>query len=316
MFGKQKSVAFYYGVIILVVILWGIYPVVTNYLYNYYSPSICSFFYYGVSALTLLAIYFKKLKNLTKDCLKTAVLTGLVMGVANVTIKIGLFYTTPSNYAFLENLQMVFVPIVLFIMYRQKPSLITVFCSIMCVLGCACLCGIFEGFNVRVGDILCCIATIFFGISIAVTGNSVRKYDPCLFVMIQLAISAILALLTSLALNFIKINGAPIEPIKFSFDITLIAISIVVAVIAGAICWALRTVALKHIDINVYTIILAFSAIVTSVLSIIVGTDQLTTSLVIGASLIFASIVISGASDIITQKRLEKSKEIDSNKND
>ena len=316
MFGKQKSVAFYYGVILLVVVLWGIYPVVTDYLYNFYSPSICSFFYYGVSALTLLCFYFKRIKNASNDCVKMAILTGLVMGVANVTIKIGLFYTTPSNYAFLENLQMAFVPIVLFLVYRQKPSLITILCALMCIVGCATLCGIFSGFSIKIGDLLCCVATIFFGISIAITGNSVRKHDPCVFITIQLAISSIMALITAIALNFIKIKGAPIETIKFSFDISLLAISVAVAVVAGAICWALRTIALKYIDINVYTIILSISAIVTTIISIIVGTDKISAELIIGAILIILAVVISGLSDIVTQKKLDNSKEIDSNKND
>ena len=301
--GKQKSVSFYYGIILLVVVLWGVYPVVTDYLYNFYSPSICSFFYYAVSALTLLAFYFKRIKVASKECIKTAILTGLILAIANVIIKIGLFYTTPSNYAFLENLQMAFVPIVLIVVYRQIPSLITVFCALLCILGCATLCGIFTEFNIKIGDLLCCIATVFYGVNIAITGNSVRKHDPCVFIMIQLAISSIISLITAIALNFIKINGTPIEPLKFSFDISLLAISVILAVIAGAICWSLRTIALKHIDINVYTIMLSISAIVTTIISLIVGTDKFSYSLLIGALLIISAVVISGLSDIIRDKK-------------
>ena len=129
------------------------------------------------------------------------------------------------------------------------------------------------------------------------------EHDPCVFITIQLAISSILSLITAISLNYISINGTPIEPIRFSFDLLLLAISVIVAVIAGAICWALRTIALKHVDINVYTIMLSISAIVTTIISIMVGTDKISADLIIGAVLIILAVVVSGLGDIIRDKR-------------
>lgn len=301
--GKTRSVSFYYCIVLLVVVLWGIAPIVTDYLLRFYSPTIETFLYYFLSGLILFFVYFKNFKSLTKECFKVAFYTGIFLAIGNIIIKIGLFYTTPSNYAFLENLQMVFVPIVVFFMTGEKPTIITIFSCLLCLVGCATLCGIFSNFTIAWGDLLCCLATVFFGISIGATGCKLKKFDPGTFVTIQLFVSAFMALLTAIGFNFIKINGSPIEPLVFSFNPVHIVVVIVLSTVSGASCWSLRTISLKHVNTTVYTIMLSISAIITTIISLIIGTDKFSYSLLIGALLILFAVVISGLGDIIRDKR-------------
>ncbi len=302
---NKESVPFNYAMLFLVIILWGISPLFTKYMYNFNSASIHTAFGQIVATLSLLFVNIKKLKRIDKDLLKTASVTGLILGVANILQKIGFQYTSPSNYAFLENLSVVVVPIFAFIFYKKSPNKLTMFASLLCLIGCAILCNLFDGFSLKGGDILCAFAGAFYGINIAVTGANAKKFDSGLYIMIQLAIGAIIALITAIVLNFVQINGKVLEPIRFSFRWDLILMCIAVILITNTLCWTLRTNALKVVDATVVAITMPLSAVLTSIFSVLTKQEVYSTNLLIGALLILLSSILSGLSDLKKPKNIK-----------
>ena len=92
-----------YGGIVFVVLIWGLYPIFTSDLLSYYSGGAFTFVSSLLSAVVLLPECLPKLKALNATYFKIAVPTGLFVAAANLLQKIGLQYTTPTQYAFLEN---------------------------------------------------------------------------------------------------------------------------------------------------------------------------------------------------------------------
>lgn len=303
--GNTKIQAFAYASLIFVVFIWGAGPLMTVYLYRYYTATIYTAVTSLISAISLLLISLPHLKELNRDYFKVAVPTGIFYSIASLLQKIGLQYTTPTQYAFLENLSCVVVPVLLFFFIKKKPSILTVLASLLCLAGSFILSGLdFASSSISFGkgEILCALAGLFYGVNIAGTGAYAKKLYAPLYVMIQMWIHTTISFATAISLNFITIDGAPIEQIGFSWEIKNLLCIVALALISSTLCWLIRTNVMKHIDASVVAVIMPFSAVIAGVLSVLFGMDALTLNLVLGATIGFVASILSSVADILDKR--------------
>lgn len=294
-----------------VVFIWGCSPLITLELYKYYSPTFRLFF----SELVLFAAYIiicgKNIKCFNLDYIKIGIPTGIFLALANMTQKIGLLYTTPAKYAFLENLSCISVPILMYILVRKKPSVMTILSCITCLASVFVLNGIsFSDASWGIGEALCAAAGLLYGFNIAGTGAYAKNFCTSLYLAVQSGVSTVVYLISSFAFEKILITGksgvaVPIEKIVFSINPVHIAAVVLTALIVSALCWTIRTNAMKHIDASIVAIIMPFSAVITSVLSIILGEDVLNVKLVVGGILGLLAIFMSSYNDIFRRRLSE-----------
>ncbi len=295
---SMNKKTFAYTELFTVVLIWGVAPLFTLIAYDYYSASIYTCISSLISCIFLLMLNGKKLGEINGKYLKIAIPTGLFYTTASLCQKIGLNYTTPTKYAFLENLTCVSTPLISFILIKKKPNFITIFSCVACLASSFVLCGISsEGLNFGIGEILCAVAGIFYGANIAGTGAFAKELDTRLYLLLQHAVEVIIALLTAIILNIITIDGKPMEALKFSFSLKPVAFILSLALVNNTLCWLLRTASLKYLSSTVVAVIANFAAVVTSVASVIAGKDDLTANLVFGVILGIISIVLSAIGD-------------------
>lgn len=295
-----------YASLIFVVLVWGCAPSVYSILFNYFSPSMCPAIIGLSSAIFLFFFSIKHLKEINKTYFLLAIPTGFFNGAASVLQKIGLQYTSDAHYAFLENLSCIVVPFLMFLFIRKKPSALKIAASIICLAGAFILNSKGSGLSLNIGDILCAIAGILYGVNIALTGSFAKNLHSSMYVMIQMFVTSAIAFATSFTLNVITIGGEPIEPIKFEFRFLPIAGLIVFGLVTNALCWIVRTRAMRKIDATVVAVIMPFSAIVTAIISVIRGSDELTPQLIFGGLFCFSAAILSGFADTLTVKYKRK----------
>ncbi len=285
-----------------VVFMWGCAPQLSLELYKFYSPTARLAFSGAILLITYFAMSWKHIKELNKDYIKVGLTTGCFMAFANISQKIGLLYTTPAKYAFLENLSCISVPILMYIYVKKKPTVITVLSCITCLVSVFVLNGVSFGGGSAwgIGEILCAIAGILYGFNIAGTGVFAKKFYPPLYLAVQ-GISA-LVIYTVSALVFDRFSlgsaGKPIEAIVFSWQPQHILFLLFVTLITSALCWIIRTNSMKYVDASAVAIIMPFSSVVTSVISISLGSDTLSLNFVLGAALSLLAILMSVYDDI------------------
>lgn len=290
---SNKKVLSYIGIFI-VVFVWGISPLITYELNRHYSPTFKVAISELILILTYLAISGKKIKTLDMSYIKPGLITGLFLALANISQKIGLLYTTPAKYAFLENLSCIAVPVVLYFLIRKKPTVFTYLSSIICLAGVFILNGVSLDGSLGIGELLCAAAGILYGFNIAGTACYAKKLYAPLYLAVQSVAGLVVSLIFAIALNFWPAgNGNVIEKIVFSPDIKLFVFMVFYVVITSAFCWIIRTNSLKHIPASAVSVIMPFSAVVTAVASIIAGTDTLSLNIVVGGFLAVAAIIIS-----------------------
>lgn len=299
---KNKTTLSYIG-LIFVIFIWGCSPLITLDLYKYYSPTIRVCFSEFLLVIAYLLISGKHIKEFNLDYIKIGVPTGFFLALANITQKIGLLYTTPARYAFLENLSCISVPILMYFLIKKKPNLMTAIACIVCLASTFVLNGVsLTGSPWGIGEILCAASGLLYGFNIAGTGIYAKKLNVTLYLAVQSTTGFIVSLISTIALNNITITNAgvtgPIEKIMFSFDPLHILYVIVFVLLSSALCWILRTNALKHIDARVVAVISPFSAVITGILSVLAGTDTLDINLILGCSLGLLAIFLSSYEDI------------------
>ena len=279
----------YFSALLFVVIFWGISSVVYHYFYRYYSAAVLTCIMTLFSALFFWIQAKKRLKQIDGKFLKIALPICLLNAVANVLQRIGLQYTTPANYAFFEHLSCVVVPVMMFVFIRQTPSLLQGIGAVTCLIGCFVLCGVsFSGGSaIGVGDLLCIISGLLMGVCVAAIGAYTRHLDGTLFMVVYMTCYFGVSLILAFVLNTV---GA--EPAVITWKIPVLLLVIVFGLVDVALCWLLKTEAIRHIDPVAVATISPCTAVITGAVSVWAGIDQPTPRLLIGGGVIFLSALI------------------------
>lgn len=284
---KNKTLAAYLG-LFFVVFVWGVSPLFTYKLQEYYSPAFRLAFNSMILFIAYMLMSVKHLKEFNLDYIKVGVPTGICLALADITQKIGLLYTTPARYAFLENLSCVVVPVLMFFLIKKKIKLFTVLAAVLCLGGVFVLNGISFKDGWGIGELLCAASGIFYGFNIAGTGAFAKKFYAPLYLAVQVVIEFISCL--AIALIF---DGANIEKIEFSTKPYMLIALISVCLISSALCWPIRTNAMKYVPASTVSVIMPLSAVVTTAGSVMMGADVLDVRTVVGGIMITVAIIVS-----------------------
>ena len=151
---NKKSIA-YFG-LIFVVLIWGTAPLTTKYFLDYYSPTFGVAWGALFSTIVLAIMFRKRLKEINLDYFKVAIPLGICYTGADLMQKIGLQYTTPTIYSFLENLSCIVVPFLTWWFIKKKPAILQIVGSMICLLSAFVLSGLGSAnasFSLGLGEI-------------------------------------------------------------------------------------------------------------------------------------------------------------------
>lgn len=282
--------------LIVVVILWGIAPVVSKYLFDnsFYSPALLVAVRGLLSCIAMLVFILitKGFEDVNKTYL-ICIPAGIFLGLAYLFQFIGLDSTTPAKNTFLESISCITVPVCLFIMVREKPTIPSIIAAVCCLIGSFVLCG--KGFDFTemftsptIGDILSAIGGIFFGVDIAFTKVFAKNKNPFVYVFFQLIILTIMSFAYALPFE---------RPLFFSWAFPNIMILIFLGVICTAVCWVLRTICIKNVSAVTCAVLMPMAAVIATITSILCRTEEFSWNVVVGGLIITLAIVISGIFD-------------------
>ena len=308
----SNKVGLSYTGLALVICIWGISPLVATYFFQFLSPTLSTFISAVVSVSAMFLMSFKKLHLINKNYLKVAIPTGIFYSLAGVFEKLGVYMTTPTTYAFLEIVSCVVVPLLMWLFIKKRPTLPKIIACILCLTGAFILSGASkEGIGFSLGEIICLMAGVFYGVNIAATGAFSKKLDTMLYLLVQMTVECIVSFTMIFVLNSIHItdatnNSVPFEPIMFKATFGILCLFILSRLIISVFCWVTRTASMKHVDATVIAIMMPFSSVITGVLSVIIGYDTISSNLIIGAVLGFSAIMLSGLADVFETKKHAK----------
>lgn len=248
-----------------------------------------------IAAVVIAILLWKEIKRLDKSHLINGSIMGTMLFVAYVFQTYGLAQTTPGKNAFLTAIYCVIVPFLYWLIAHKRPDIFNIIAAFMCLLGVG-LTSLTDNLSISAGDGLTLIGGCFYAIHIVATAHGTKGHNVIILTFIQLTVAGILSL----------ISAAIFEPFPTSFPAGSTAAIIYLSVMCTAATFFLQTFGQKHTPPSQAAIILTMESVLGTMLSAILGQEDLSFKSVSGFALIFFAIVISETNLDFLKKKTHK----------
>lgn len=268
--------------LIITAIIWGSGFVGSAMALETYTPYQILAGRFLIGALLLCAVFYKKLKFMTKSVLLKGTILGVFLYIAFALQTVGLQFTTPSKNAFLTAVNVVIVPFIGLALYKRKLDIFEVMGAFLAMFGVAIL-SLQWSAGVNIGDFLSFCCAIAFAFHIFYTSQFVKNEDPIVLTIVQMAAAAVIGFVVVL------LKGE----MAFSMDPGGLSSLLYLGIFSTTIAFLLQTVAQKFITETKAAIILSTESLWGMVFSVILLSEVLTIKMGIGAVLILGAIILS-----------------------
>ena len=173
--------------LIFITIIWGTTFVVVKYGLTFASPVLFVAFRFAAAAIAVTLISWKYLKGMTVFEVFAGAVIGLVIALGYGTQTVGLQTITSSESAFLTALYVPLVPILLWLLFRKKPHVMTWIGAGLAFLGLVFLTGNgFGAIQLSFGQMLTILGSIAIALEIIFISYFAPKVNTRRVTVLQL----------------------------------------------------------------------------------------------------------------------------------
>ncbi len=184
------------------------------------------FLRFFLSFLFMFVLSLKYIKYFNKKLLFSGFFLGTLFFLGYATQTYGLIYTKSSIVAFITGLNVIMVPIIIYILFKEKIYFFSIISAIIAIFGLWLLTGAGGINSFGRGEFYSFLDAIFFAMHIVYTGKISRKYNVFLLVSIELLTVSLLSLFASLMVDPFTL------PKHYSYSIILaLAITVIFATV-------------------------------------------------------------------------------------
>ncbi|WP_265937112.1 DMT family transporter [Acinetobacter halotolerans] len=218
--------------------IWGGTFLAVQYALNFSSPMFFVGCRFAVAALVILLISMKSMAGLTLKETLAGTAIGLMIAIGYGTQTIGLQTILSSESAFLTALYVPLVPILMWVIFQKRPSLMTWIGSALAFTGLVFLTGNdFSSINLNYGQMLTLICAFVIALEIILIGYFAGKVNLRRVTVVQLVVAS------GLSFASMPLVGEHSIP-TFSWPLVMIAVGLGLAsaLIQFVMNWAQRMV--------------------------------------------------------------------------
>lgn len=274
-------------ILLIVSVIWGSGFIVVKYTMDAGVPAGLLNGFRGLIFLILtLAFFFKTLKTMNKRDVINGIIAGATNAGAYIMQTIGLKYTSPSVSGFFTALYILFVPFIVWFLFKKRPKIQILPAVILAIIGTFFLTGAsFTDFSFGKGEIYLLIGALLFAVSISYLGEGAKKTDSRILAFWMGLMQALAGLIMFAVSETEYIGG---------IDIGKAVLPILyLGVIGTFITTASQVFCQKVTEETTASIIMTLEAVFASLLSLAFGYDKFTVNLAVGGVLIFGGVIVA-----------------------
>ncbi len=273
--------------LLIATIIWGGGFVATKIILDTgFSPGLLNIVRGFIFSLLVFSFFPKQVINMSKEQFKTGALIGIFNFGGFLFQTIGAQYTAPSSSSFLTTTNVVMVPLIAWVMHKNRPKLKVFIAVGICLLGMAILSGIFNSnFIVNIGDLYTLVCAFLFALSIVMLA---KPPEGGHFAAGAFLLGA--SLFIGSIIYYFIFEGASVSDIDYK---TVILPILYLGVGSSFIAQTLQVMAQKYVSASTASLILLLEGVFGSLFSILFGFEEFTLNLAIGGSLILISLILS-----------------------
>lgn len=242
---------------------------------------------FAIPALIMAALFRHEMAIAAKPDLLCGAGAGIILFLAFFLQTYGIKYTTPANSAFLTATNVIMVPFISWLLFRQKPARSAFPLAFTCFAGAAVLSWTpGAGMSFNIGDLLTLFCAFLFACHIAFLGavSGVTQSAAVLSVM-QLGVSALLSFIAFCVIDQAHCTVQALHEGMFPM--------LYLAFLSTGLCYFLQNWAQRRVAPAKTAILLSCEGLFGSLLSVLCGYDALTPTFVAGGSIILLSVVMA-----------------------
>ena len=225
----------------------------------------------------------KEIKNNTKLFIKYLIFMGVSLFLGTFLQQAALQYTNIANAAFFTVFYVPFVPIILFIIYKEKVHW-SIWPSIaLCIVGVYLLTD-FSDAEIMLGDTLVIFCSIFWALHIIFAGKFMQNFNiPIFYATLQAAFVFLLSIFFALIFEEVILSNILLELNSILYA----------GVLSGGVAFTLQMYAQKNIEEAPAAIIYSLEGVFAAIAGWIILDQFLKFNNIIGCILILFAVILS-----------------------
>lgn len=278
----MKKTTLSHLLLILTTFLWGFsFLVVQDSFDQGWTPFMLIFSRGLLAGLVSLPFIFKRKWWNNWKLWKDALISGVAYFIGFVFQGYGQLYSSISNAAFLTTLNVVMIPIILFIFTRKKLAKKLYFAIFFSLLGTGVLAFV-DGFSFHIGDIYLIIGALGFAFQIIFATKAASHHEAFATASIQ---AFTISILGGLAMVFTKQVG--------SFPTAGYGGILYIGLVATGLCGIFQMFAQRYVSESTTSIIYSFEAAVAALGAVIFAYQDFSWRIIIGGFFLLLAVLIA-----------------------
>ena len=240
------------------------------------------------SAVIVGALFWRTLRdNLDASHLVMGAILGVASGSAFVVQNIGLDDTTPGRNAFLTATYCVMVPFINWLVTRRRPATNNLVAAFLAIVGVG-LVALGDDLSLIMtgGDWLTLVAAVLFAVHIVLVARFSSAHDVMTLTVVQLAMSAVVALGTAL------LTEQPPDPAIFSSPDVWFSLGYLV-LLSSCVCMVVQNLGQAHVPPAQASLLLSLESVFAVVASVVFYNELVTPRIALGFGTIFVAVLVS-----------------------
>ncbi len=245
------------------------------------------------AAFFLILMFPKKIITSTRrDWAISSLLTAVLTGVF-ISMTFGLVYSTASKQAFIGGLNVILVPLFVWVIYRSRPS-IWIFAGAAVTTAGLSIMGFTPGMEFNFGDFLSFIMAVFYALQVLAAGFGARRVEP--YRLVALHIIMLAGVMTVIALIF-----EPIPDIS-AFSLKIWATILCVSLGNTILCFIIQFKAQRITPESHVAVIFSLEGLFGYMVAVLSGQDPFHLQGAAGGMLVILGMIIT-ESEIFIKRR-------------
>jgi drug/metabolite transporter (DMT)-like permease len=238
--------------------------------------------------LWLLFFNRKQLQSINWPLVQAGVILGIWLCAGYAFQTFGLLYTTSSKAGFITGLSVVLVPLLTFLLLKQKIKTNALIGAILALIGLYLL-TLGETLQLNKGDLLVLFCAFSFALQIIITGRYAKQFPALALTFIQISTVGILCLILSLIFEDAKKMLSP----EIIVHPSVIFALIITSLFATALAFLIQTSFQKYTSATRVALIFAMEPVFAALTGFLWNDESLGTKAILGCLLILIGMVLS-----------------------
>ena len=222
-----------------------------------------------------------QIRQVSRDQYKWMLIAGSVLFLGSALQQLGMLYTTAGNAGFITSLYVVLVPVVLFLIWREKMQWTSIAAVVLAGMGAFFL-STGGRFEIRAGDLIELGGALFWTLHVVVLGKYASRFESMSFSVGQLVVCGLLNL------------GVGLSAEKFApLSLSLLSAIAYTAFFSLGLCYTLQVWAQRHTPPADAALILSLESVFAVISGWLVLNEKLAPLQIFGCVLIFVAVLLS-----------------------